>query len=100
MPQHQPLEPDRAVPAVRADHTDRVAADELRAAIATARARLLDVLHARARTLSSITTWVGPHRQRYDQDAAELLASGRALDASLRGLLVALDAELAADPTP
>lgn len=74
--------------------TDRVAAGELRDAIVTTRSRLLDVLHARARTLASITTWAGPHRTRYDEDAAELLAAGRALDDSLRQLLVALEAEL------
>ena len=86
-----PLEPIR---------TDRAAAGELRAALVTARSRLLDVLHARARTLSSVTTWVGPHRERYDEDAAELLAAGRALDASLRQLLAALDAELDAPAVP
>lgn len=94
MPQHLPLEPLHAV------RTDRAAASELRAAIATTRARLLDVLHARARTLSSVTTWVGPHRQRYDEDAAELLAAGRELDESLRQLLIALDAELDAPAVP
>ena len=94
MPQHLPLEP------LHAARADRAAAGELRAAIATARARLVDVLHARARTLASVTTWVGPHRQRYDEDAAELLAAGRALDESLRQLLVALDAELDAPAAP
>ena len=47
MSYHPPLQPVR---------TDAAAAPELRAAITTARHRLLDVLHARARTLSSITT--------------------------------------------
>lgn len=78
---------------------DARAAQDLRDAIVITRSRLLDVLHARARTLATIGTWVGPHRARYDQDAAELLAAGRALDRSLAGLLTAIDAELAAgDP--
>lgn len=85
MPPDLPLEPT---------HAERAAASELRTAIVTARSRLLDVLHARARTLASVTTWEGPHRTRYDEDAAELLAAGRALDGSLRQLLVALEAEL------
>lgn len=80
--------------------TDGVAAAQLRTAITAARARLLDVLHARARTLASITSWSGPHRERYDHDAAELLAAGRALDTSLRQLLIALDAETDAAVAP
>lgn len=67
---------------------------ELRSAIRVTRLRLLDVLHARARTLAGLPTWVGPHRRRHDEDATALLDAGRALDASLQALLVALDAEL------
>lgn len=94
MSHHLSLEPQPA------GLPDRAAASELRSAIVTARSRLLDVLHARARTLASITTWEGPHRTRYDEDAAELLAAGRALDGSLRQLLVALEAELDAAAAP
>ena len=98
MPPHlvpSPIDPPRT-----AAVADPAAAGELRAAITTTRSRLLDVLHARARTLGSIATWSGPHRRRYDEDAAELLAAGRALDASLRTLLVALEAEADAAATP
>lgn len=78
---------------------DAGATAELRDAIVTTRLRLLDVLHARARTLASAGRWSGPHRERYDHEAAELLAAGRALDGSLAGLLAALDAETGAGPT-
>lgn len=74
--------------------TDTRAAHELRTAITTTRQRLLDVLHARARTLGSTLTWHGPHRDRWEEDTAELLAAGRLLDQTLAGLLDALDAEL------
>lgn len=80
--------------------TDPHSTHQLHAAIVTARHRLLDVLHARARTLGSIGTWAGPHRARYDRDAEELLAAGRALDASLGELLTAVEAELDGHGTP
>lgn len=82
-----PLQPAR---------TDTVSAHELRSTIAATRGRLLDVLHARATTLSTATAWVGPHRRRYEQDAAELLDAGRVLDRALADLLCALDAEIEA----
>lgn len=72
---------------------DPTARSELRSAIVTTRLRLLDVLHARARTLAATGEWAGPHRDRYEQDASELLAAGRALDGSLARLLAALDTE-------
>ena len=74
--------------------TDTRVAHELRAAITTTRQRLVDVLHARARTLGSTLTWHGPHRDRWEQDTADLLAAGRLLDQTLAELLTALDAEL------
>ncbi len=76
--------------------TDGAAAQELRASITAARARLADVLHDRATTLSTGTSWVGPHRRRYEQDAADLLDAGRVLDRVLTDLLAALDAEIEA----
>lgn len=85
---------------LRPVQTDPHSSHQLHAAIVTARHRLLDVLHARARTLGSIGTWSGPHRTRYDQDAEELLAAGRALDASLGQLLTALEAELDGRASP
>lgn len=85
---------------LRPVQTDPHSAHELHAAIVMARHRLLDVLHARARTLGSIGTWSGPHRDRYDQDAEELLAAGRALDASLGELLTALEADLDGHAAP
>lgn len=69
---------------------------ELRAAITTTRERLLDVLHARVRTLGSTLTWNGPHRDRWEADTRELLAAGRVLDEALAGLQAALDAEIEA----
>jgi len=81
---------------LRPVRTDPPSAHQLHAAITTARHRLLDVLHARARTLGIGGTWVGPHRDRHDQEAEELLAAGRALDASLGALLTAIEAELEA----
>lgn len=74
--------------------TDTASALELRAAIATARVRLLDVLQDRARTLAAPTSWVGPHRRRYEQDATDLLRAGHELDRALAGLQSALDAEI------
>lgn len=91
MPDPAPLRPVR---------TDPRSAHDLYLAITTARHRLLDVLHARARTLGTIGSWTGPHRTRYDRDAEELLAAGRALDASLGELLTALEAEIGAGGVP
>ena len=76
--------------------TDSAAALELRSSIVATRARLADVLHARATTLAAATSWVGPHRRRYEQDAADLLDAGRVLDGVLADLLTALDAEIEA----
>ena len=64
--------------------------------IATARARLHEVLEDRARSMATPITWAGPHRERYDEDAADLLAAGHVLDHVLRDLLTAVDAELEA----
>lgn len=82
------------------DRTDRdpTARSDLRSAIVTTRLRLLDVLHARARTLAATGSWTGPHRDRYEQEATELLTAGRALDGSLARLLDALDAERPGGP--
>jgi len=99
-----PPRPDlHAVPTIAAPSStieDRAAALDLRDAIAATRGRLLDVLHARARSLHGVATWVGPHRHRYDQDALELLAAGRDLDASLAELLHTLDAEITESDRP
>lgn len=76
--------------------TDTPSAHELRHAITTTRDRLVDVLHARARTLGTTLTWHGPHRDRWERDTADLLAAGRLLDQTLLGLLTALDAEIEA----
>lgn len=81
---------------LRPAETDTPSARELRTAITTTRRRLVDVLHARARTLGSTLTWYGPHRDRWEQDTADLLAAGRVLDQTLAGLLTALDAEIEA----
>lgn len=84
---HPPLQPVR---------TDTASAHELRRTIAMTRSRLLDVLHARAQTLAAATAWTGPHRRRYEEDAANLLDAGRALDRALADLLAALDTEIEA----
>lgn len=86
MRHHPPLQPVL---------TDTASAHELRAMITSARARLHEVLHDRSRTRTTVSSWTGPHRERYDVDAADLLATGRVLDDALRDLLTALDAEIA-----
>jgi hypothetical protein len=73
---------------------DAAATSQLRDAVATARRRLLDVLHARADGLITISSWSGPHRDRFDDESQALLDAGRALDDSLATLLYALDDEL------
>jgi hypothetical protein len=73
---------------------DAAATAQLRDTVATARRRLLDVLHARADGLTTISSWTGPHRDRFDDESQALLDAGRALDDSLATLLYALDDQL------
>ena len=86
-PVHSPLQPVR---------TATAGAHELRVTIAETRARLRDVLHDRSRTTDDRPDWHGPHRAQWDHDSADLQRAGRSLDATLSGLLAALDAEIAA----
>ncbi len=69
------------------------AATELRQAVLLARQRLREVLHERTRAQQGLTSWSGPHRTRFDEDTADLLAAGRALDAALTARLATLDVE-------
>lgn len=69
------------------------AATELRHAVLLTRHRLRGVLEERTRVQEGLASWSGPHRTRFDEDTADLLAAGRALDAALTARIAALDAE-------